>query len=203
LAVGHIVLIAFWLFFEWLLKGRFAAAYRDLKESRFSLNQLPMSPFFKRVLLTGLIAGILDITYAYLDVLVQTGRISGRMFQFIAGGALGLETSMKGGVPVILLGIFFHFFIAFLFTLFFFVLYRNSKSKSKLSTVNPYLLALLYGIFIWCVMTLVVLPLSALPSRPIKLAKGTFDALMFGVTFGLVLVFSARNYFGTTEMAAA
>src|ERR1700761_3213296 len=157
-----------------------------------------MSPFLKRVLLTGLIAGILDITYAYLDVLVQTGHISKRMFQYIAGGALGLETSMKGGVPVILLGIFFHFFIAFLFTLFFFLLYR----KSKLSLLNPYLLALVYGIFIWCVMNLVVLPLSALPSRPIKYGKGAFDALMFGVTFGLVLVFSARSFFGAPAKAA-
>ncbi|HXB10148.1 MAG TPA: hypothetical protein VNW04_23655 [Puia sp.] len=157
-----------------------------------------MSPFFKRVLLTGLIAGVLDITYAYLDVYVQSGRFSRKMFQYIAGGALGLTTSMKGGVPVIVLGIFFHFFIAFVFTLFFFLLYR----KSKLSVVNPYLLALLYGIFIWTVMNLVVLPLTALPSRPMDWAKGAFDALMFGVTFGLPLVFSARWFFGAVKAQA-
>ncbi|HEY1212045.1 MAG TPA: hypothetical protein VGE93_00295 [Bryobacteraceae bacterium] len=151
------------------------------------------------MLLTGLLAGLLDITYAYLDVFVRSGRFATKMFQYVAGGALGLTTSMKGGIPVILLGIFFHFFIAFSFTLSFFLLYR----KSKISSLNPYLLALLYGIFIWCVMTLVVLPLTALPARPIDYAKGAFDALMFGVTFGLPLVFSARRFFGVAKGAAA
>lgn len=150
------------------------------------------------MLLTGLLAGILDLTYAYLDVYVRSGRIATKMFQYIAGGALGLPASMKGGVPVIVLGIFFHFFIAFSFTLFFFLLYR----KSKISALNPFLLALLYGIFIWSVMTLVVLPLSALPARPVDWGKGAFDAFMFGVTFGLVLVFSARRFFGVAGTAA-
>jgi hypothetical protein len=157
-----------------------------------------MSPFFKRVLLIGLLAGFLDITYAYLDVYVHSGRFFTKMFQYVAGGALGLTTSMQGGVPVMLLGIFFHFFIAFSFTLFFFLLYR----KSKISALNPYVLALLYGIFIWCVMNLVVVPLSALPARPINYAKGAFDALMFGLTFGLPLVFGARRFFGVTSAAA-
>jgi len=156
-----------------------------------------MSPFFKRVLLTGLLAGILDLTYAYLDVYVRSGRFASKMFQYIAGGALGLPTSMKGGVPVMLLGVFFHFFVAFSFTLFFFLLYR----KSKISGLNPYLLVLFYGIFIWVVMTLVVLPLTALPGRPVNWGKGAFDALMFGVTFGLVLVFSARRFFGVARAA--
>jgi hypothetical protein len=151
-----------------------------------------MSPFFKRVLLTGLLAGVLDLTYAYLDVLVRSGRFAAKMFQYIAGGALGLASSMKGGLPVILLGVFCHFFIAFSFTLFFFLLYR----KIKLSLLNPYVLALLYGIFIWCVMNLLVLPLTALPPRTIDWGKGAFDALMFGLSFGLPLVFSARWYFG-------
>ena len=156
-----------------------------------------MSPFFRRVLLTGLLAGLLDITYAYLDVYVRSGRFATKMFQYIAGGALGLTTSMKGGVPVIVLGIFFHFFIAFLFTLFFFLLYR----KSKISSLNPYLLALLYGIFIWCVMNLAVLPLTLIPPRPINYGKGAFDAFMFGVCFGLPLVFSARRFFGVARVA--
>jgi len=157
-----------------------------------------MSPFFKRVLLTGLLAGILDLCYAYLDVFVRSGRFATKMFQYIAGGALGLPTSMKGGAPVIVLGIFFHFFIAFSFTLFFFLFYR----KSKISVLNPYLLALVYGIFIWSVMTLLVLPLSALPTRPVDWGKGAFDAFMFGLTFGLPLVFSARKFFGVARPAA-
>ena len=157
-----------------------------------------MSPFLKRVLLTGLLAGILDISYAYLDVYVRSGRFATKMFQYIAGGALGLSTSMKGGWPVILLGVFFHFFIAFVFTLFFFLLYR----KSKLSVLNPWLLALLYGIFIWSVMNLVVLPLSAIPARPIDPAKGAFDALMFGLCFGVPLVLSARRFFGPAKVVA-
>ena len=100
-----------------------------------------MRPIFKRLLITGLIAGTLDILSAYVSIFIQSGRISRRMFQYIAGGALGLKNTLDGGAPIILLGVFFHYFIAFSFTLFFFFLYR----KNRVFGLNKYLAALLYG----------------------------------------------------------
>src|ERR1700677_4336760 len=140
-----------------------------------------MSPFTKRLLITVLIAGTLDILSAYTSIFIQTGHISRRMFQYIAGGALGLQNTKNGGLPVILLGIFFHYFIAFCFTLFFFYLYR----KNRIFGLNKFVAALLYGFFIWAVMNLVVLPLSALPSGTITIGGALLGSSILAVMIGL------------------
>ena len=142
----------------------------------------------KRILLTTLIAGTLDILAAYINIYIRTGHLSKHMFQYIAGGALGLKNSLNGGIPVILLGIFFHYFITFSFTLSFFLLYR----KNRVFGINPYLAALFLGIFIWAGMNLVVLPLSALPTGNFDLGKALIDALILSVAIGLPVSMSAR-----------
>jgi hypothetical protein len=151
-----------------------------------------MSSFYKRLLITFLIAGTLDILSAYTSGFIRTGRISRKMFQYIAGGALGLKNSLNGGVPVILLGIFFHYFIAFCFTAFFFFLYR----KNRFFGLNKYISALVYGYFIWTVMNLIVLPLSALPSATITIGKVLLDGLILAVMIGLPVSLSASAYYG-------
>jgi hypothetical protein len=148
-----------------------------------------MSLFYKRLLITILIAGTLDITSAYVNIFIKTGRISRKMFQYIAGGALGLKNTLNGGVSVILLGIFFHYFIVLCFTLFFFLLYR----KNRIFGINKYLAALLFGIFIWAVMNLVVLPLSALPPSKIRIGNALLDSLILAVMIGLPVSLSARH----------
>ncbi|HTR29673.1 MAG TPA: hypothetical protein VMH27_10410 [Puia sp.] len=150
-----------------------------------------MRPLYKRILLTGLTAGTLDILSAYVSVFIETGRISRRMFQYIAGGALGLGNSLNGGLPVILLGVFFHYFIALSFTLFFFFLYR----KNRFFGLNKYFAALLYGFFIWAVMNVIVLPLSALPPRPINWKGAPLDLLILAVMIGLPSAISASAYY--------
>ncbi len=150
-----------------------------------------MSPFTKRLLLTGLIAGTLDILSAYVNGFIRTGHISRKMFQYIAGGAIGLKNSLNGGLPVILLGVFIHYFIAFLFTFFFFVLYR----KNRFFGLNKFVAALVYGIFIWTVMNLIVLPLSALPPGTIKPGNALLDCLILAAMIGLPCAISASAYY--------
>jgi len=150
-----------------------------------------MSSLYKRLLITVLIAGTLDILSAYANIFIRTGRISRKMFQYIAGGALGLKNSLTGGAPVILLGVFFHYFIVFCFTVFFFFLYR----KNRFFGLNKYIAALIYGIFIWAVMNLVVLPLSALPSPKLDPGRAVEDALILAIMIGLPVSLSARAYY--------
>jgi uncharacterized protein (DUF302 family) len=149
-----------------------------------------MFPFPKRLFLTVLIAGTLDLLCAYTDIFIRSGRISRRMFQYIAGGALGLKNTMDKGLPVIFLGIFFHYFIVLCFALFFFALYK----KSKFFGLNTYLIALLYGFFIWSVMNLIVLPMTALPSHPVNIADLLTGGLILSLAIGLPLSLSARAW---------
>jgi len=152
---------------------------------------IEMKPFIKRVLLTAALAGTLDILSAYANGFIHTHHLSRKMFNFIAGGALGLQSALSGGAGVVLLGVFFHYFIAFSFTLFFFLVFR----KFRLSSVNPYVMALLYGLFVWAVMNLIVLPLSLLPSSPFSFQKAIVDVLILSVMIGLPVTLSANRYF--------
>jgi hypothetical protein len=154
-------------------------------------KSMPMRLLSKRLLITGLIAGTLDILAAYTDIFIRTGRISKKMFQYIAGGALSLNNTMNGGVPIILLGVFFHYFIAFSFTLFFFYLYR----KNRIFGLNKFVAAFLYGFFIWAVMNLIVLPLSALPPGTITIGKALQGGSILAVMIGLPVSLGASSYY--------
>lgn len=150
-----------------------------------------MKPFTKAVLLTALLAGTLDIISAFLSHYFRTGEFATKMFQYIAGGALGLKTSLPGGAGVIALGVFCHYFISFLFTLFYFLIYP----KARLASVNKYVAGLVYGIFVWAVMNLLVLPMSMLPSTPIKWPGFLIGMGILMVMIGLPVAIRAHNYY--------
>ena len=152
-----------------------------------------MKPFWKTVLLTGLLVGTLDITAAYINQLIKTGKFAGKMFQYIAGGALGLENSIRGGFWIGLLGFFFHYFIAFSFTLLFFIAYPRLKFLS----FNKYLAGFLYGIFVGVFMTFVVLPLTKLPNNPFVFQKAIVGWLILGIAVGIPVAISASGYYNT------
>lgn len=150
-----------------------------------------MKRFLKTVVFTGLIAGTADLTAAYVDQLIKTGKFADKMLYYIAGGGLGLETSMKGGFWIGFLGLFFHYFIAFAFTLFFFIIYPRLQFQK----VNKFLLALLYGPFVGLFMKFIVLPLTRLPRSPLVLQKAWIGWLILSVAIGLPAAISAHRYY--------
>lgn len=154
-------------------------------------NASSMSPFFKTVSITALVAGTLDIVSAYVYQFIRNGEIPKKMFHYISGAALGLERSMKGGFDVVLMGIFFHYFIAFAFTIFFFIIYK----RLKLGDFNTYVVGLLYGLFAWIVMNRIVLPLSKLPHFPFNWQNAVINALILMFMIGLPISISAHKYF--------
>ena len=81
----------------------------------------------KTVLLTCLFVGTTDLLNAYISIFIKTGKFAGKLFYYIAGGAPGPDTSLKGGNGIAHLGLFFHYFIAFAYTLFFFLLFPRLK----------------------------------------------------------------------------
>jgi hypothetical protein len=60
--------------------------------------------FFKTVLPTGLFAGLLDLISAYVTQWAVTGKYAAKMLNYIAAGALGLDTALAGGNGIQLLG---------------------------------------------------------------------------------------------------
>ena len=158
-----------------------------------------MKPFFKTVLVTGLFVGITDIMAAHIHVWIQSGNFPTRVFQYIAGGALGLETSMKGGVGIALLGVLFHFFIATSWTMFFFVI----LPKLKFLHFNKYVVGMLYGFFVGACMTFLVLPLTALPSSPFIFSKAIVGWIILGTVLGIPIAISAYRYYDIRPNSSA
>ena len=159
-----------------------------------------MKRFWKYVLITALFVGTTDLIAAYVDQFVKTGKFADKMLYYMAGGALGLQTSMKGGFWIGLLGLSFHYFIAFSFTLLFFVAYP----KLRLQSLNKYLLCifgLLYGPFVACFMQFIVLPLTKLPPQsPLVIKKAIIGWMILGVVLGIPIALSASRYYDNKNL---
>jgi hypothetical protein len=136
----------------------------------------------------GFIAGALDITYAIVFSGFR-GVPAIRLLQSVASGLLG-PAAFNGGVPTAALGLLLHFFIAFSAAAIFYVAGRRFPLLTRRAVVS----GVLYGIVIYAVMNLVVLPLSATPRRvsfpPIVLATGLL-VHMFGI--GLPISLAVRR----------
>ena len=151
-----------------------------------------MNKFFKAVLLTGLFVGTTDIIYAFTSVYVKSGKFAGKMFHYIAGGALGLDTSLKDVTGVDFLGLFFHYFIAFSYTLFFFLIFP----KMKFLSFNKYLVGMLYAVFVNLTVEQLILRLTPIPVRPFNLEVSYINWVLFGVVFGIPIAWNAYKYYG-------
>lgn len=113
--------------------------------------------------LSGLIAGTLDILAAillYSYILHKTTAI--KILQSIASGIFKKD-AYTGGSQMALYGLLLHYFIALIFAWFYFTIYPYFSFIKK----NTLFSGILYGIFVWIVMNLVVLP-TVFPVLPEK-----------------------------------
>jgi len=143
---------------------------------------------FPIIVRTALLAGLLDITGAIIHFLLRTKKNPVLIFEYIASSVLG-TSAYQGSWWIIALGILFHFLIAFFFTLFFFLIYPRISFLS----FNPVLTAILYGIFIWLVMNLLILPLTKVAKPPFNLVQALIGVGILIVAIGIPLSFIARR----------
>jgi len=155
-----------------------------------------MNKFWKTVLLTGLFVGMTDILSAYISVLIKTGNFAEKMFRYLAGGALGLKTSLEGGNAAAFLGMFFHFFISMAFTLFFFLIFP----RLKFLAFNKYLVGMLYAVFVNLAMKFLILPLTPLPGSDFILERSFIEWTILGIVFGIPIVYNAYKFYGIREV---
>ena len=108
-----------------------------------------------RAILYGtLTVGVLDLTDAIVFFGLRGVRPI-RIFQSIGSGLLG-RASFSGGIPTAILGIALHFFIAFVIVVTFLLL----SKKLPVLVRRPIAAGLAYGVAVYLVMNLIVLPLS-------------------------------------------
>jgi len=144
----------------------------------------------KAILLAFLIAGTLDIAAAFINYMAQGGKKPEIILKFIASGVFDRD-AFKGGWDMMAWGLFFHYLIAFLFTLFYFMIYPFLK----LQKVHPVVSGLVYGVFVWLIMNQVVLRLSHVPSQPFDIKQAVIGMLILMFCLGLPISLIANKYY--------
>jgi hypothetical protein len=169
---------------------------------------------FRTLSLTALLAGTLDMSAAIVQVYFMYGHGSNlkpgpdntpqpvsfltylthggpdRICKSIASGIFGSEAT-SGGVLMAAWGLVIHFMIAFLFTAFLFLIYPVIAKAIK----NKFIIAILYGLFIWAVMNLIVVPLSISHKLPSIAWKTLIDEGILTCMIGLPVALIAHRYY--------
>ena len=135
---------------------------------------------WKIVLLAWVVAGSMDITAALTYYPLTTGVRPTRILHGIASGLLG-PGAFQGGFRTAALGLALHYLIAFVWTVVFFLAAREFKGL----TTNRFLVGMVYGVVVWIVMNLIVLPLSNARRAPFNLTQAAIGAVILMFCIGL------------------
>ncbi|MDP4263408.1 MAG: hypothetical protein Q8941_12855 [Bacteroidota bacterium] len=151
-----------------------------------------MNRFFKAVIITWLFVGTNDLVAAYISQWIKTGKFADKMLFYIAGGILGLDTSMQGGNWIAFLGLCIHYSIAFCATLFFFRIFP----KIKFLSFDKYVIGMLYGIVVNLVVAQVIRWFTPLPASSFVLSNAIIAWLILGVVLGIPIAYNSYKYYG-------
>ncbi|CAC9973202.1 DUF1440 domain-containing protein [Flavobacterium panici] len=144
----------------------------------------------KTILYSGLLAGTLDILaaiFVYSVILHQT--TAEKILQSIASGIFK-QHAYTGGTQMVFYGLLLHYFIAFAFAYFYYKIYPHVPILKKNIVVS----GIVYGIFVWIVMNLIVLPIvfPKLPSKEFDLPL-IISVLILIVCIGLPIAFVTKK----------
>jgi hypothetical protein len=108
------------------------------------------------IVIGGLVAGALDITYAFV-IWGLRGVSPIRIGQSVAAGLLGREAAVAGGTATGLFGLGVHFVLAIIMAAIYYAAARNIRLL--VDRAVPFGIA--YGLALYAAMNYVVMPLSA------------------------------------------
>jgi hypothetical protein len=145
---------------------------------------------FVGVLAGGLIAGLLDIVYAFVLSGLNGGNPMG-VLRSVASGLLG-AAAFKGGMTTAALGLVLHLAITVVAAGVYFLLARRAAVVQE----HYWIFGSIFGVLVFLTMNFVVLPLSAVPFKltypPLVLLQGFVShAVLVGIPIALCL-----RYFG-------
>jgi len=132
----------------------------------------------------GLIAGSVDLTLAFLS-------FGSRMPQGIAAGLLGPRTAFQGGAATWILGVLLHYFIAFAAA----SVYCLASLRLTFLEEHYLVCGLFYGMGLYLVMNLIVLPISAIHAMgPYPYRDLVQGLLVHMILIGVPIAFCLRRF---------
>ncbi|MCV9927221.1 DUF1440 domain-containing protein [Flavobacterium sp. LS1R49] len=144
------------------------------------------------VLLSGLVAGTLDIiTSIIIYAFILQKTTATKILQSIASGILKKD-AYSGDPKVLYYGLLFHFIIAVLFALFYLIIYPYIPFLKN----NTLLSGFTYGVFVWIVMNLIVLPIvfPVLPAKNLDFPL-LLSILILVFCIGLPIAFITKKHY--------
>jgi hypothetical protein len=154
--------------------------------AKTGLNSKNTSASIAVIIKAGLLAGTLDILSAFLFGYINSGIHPEVILQYISKTAFG-KTAFNELLMFTITGLLVHFAIAMGWTVLFFILYRYLK----LMRLNRIITGTVYGLFIWTVMNMILLPVWNDKAFVFKPVPSTINALILIIAIGLPLSFIA------------
>lgn len=149
--------------------------------------------FWNTLLMTTLIVGIFDLCLAIGMQWTKTGAFPNTMLYYMAGGVLGLETSMQGGAGIAFIGLLTHFVISFCFTAAVFFVFPALEFH-RLPLKSIILLGIVYTPVVNLFMHFVALQLTQLPP-PKEFRINPVGFLLFSAVFSIPIFYCAWRHF--------
>lgn len=147
------------------------------------------------VLAGGLIAGALDLTFAFVFYGPQ-GSTPLLILQYIASGVLG-RGSFQMGLASAALGAFFHFFTSVCAAL----IYYFASLRFAFLTRRAVLSGAIFGILMFLAMRFVVVPLSLVKTGPMKVGNVIGELCSHVFLFGMVIAYAVSRTTGASKQA--
>ena len=154
------------------------------------------SSLLRSIAITGIIIGALDAIAGIIHTAIFTKVGPLAMFRYIASGVFG-ESAFAGGIPMAVLGVFFHFSIASGWTALLYLIYP----KLGFVRFNKIPSGIGYGMFIWLMMNLIIVPLSHAPNDPITFKVSTLVMFLIHIfVIGVPMMYLTGNYFSKNNV---
>jgi len=133
----------------------------------------------------------MDILAAILVYSVIMQKVTAaQILHGIAAGVFG-KTTVGSPTVMALIGLAFHYFIAFCFAIAYFVAYPHIPFLRKQKIIS----GLLYGIVVWAVMNLIVVPMSNAYHAPFAWPSAIRAAAILMICIGLPISFITSRYY--------
>ena len=142
------------------------------------------------IIWAALVGGTLDAAAGVVIYFIYFGMNPLQVLQLIASGVFG-PSVINGSFVYVLAGLVLHYFIAFVVA----AIYFTAASKIKLLVNQKIVVGLVYGLGIWLVMNLLVLPNSNTPKNPFNPSLAALEIIWHVVLVGLPIALVIAKHF--------
>lgn len=147
----------------------------------------------KTILLSGFVAGLLDILAAFFVYsIIQKTTTPVKILEYIASGVFKTK-AYSGRIEMPIYGLVLHFCIAFSFAIFYFFIFPHFAFFKKQKIMS----GILYGIFVWMVMNLMVVPIVFNRMPKVSFSGSSIAMLILIIAVGLPISLITHKYYAS------